>query len=121
VALANTQIWNKNPLGEKGNPSSPSLKNKQIRRFNLENNNHFLGFLEQLPLQPPLNDHSFTKPRDLANPSSKLAIKRLVDLHHPSVILLQETMQGDKAINSLSPILLGWDFQQWMLSGALEV
>jgi hypothetical protein len=49
--------------------------------------------------------------RGLANPSKKLAIKRLVDLHQPSVLLLQETMmEGEKTMLTLSFSLLGWDF-----------
>jgi exonuclease III len=49
--------------------------------------------------------------RGLANPSNKLAIKWLVDLHQPSVLLLQEIiMEGEKAMLTLYSSLSGWDF-----------
>jgi hypothetical protein len=49
--------------------------------------------------------------RGLANPSKKLSIKRLVDLHQPYVLLLRETMmEGEKTMLTLFFSLLGWDF-----------
>jgi hypothetical protein len=47
----------------------------------------------------------------LANPSKKLAIKRLIESLKPSIILLQEIMiEGEKTIQELSKFLSGWDF-----------
>jgi hypothetical protein len=49
--------------------------------------------------------------RGLANPSKKLALKRLVEEINPSIILLQEIMtKGEKTIHELSKILGRWDF-----------
>jgi hypothetical protein len=49
--------------------------------------------------------------RGLANPSNKLAIKRLIETLKPSIILLQETMiDGEKVIQELSKFMIGWEF-----------
>jgi hypothetical protein len=49
--------------------------------------------------------------RGLANPTKILAIKRLVKIHSPSIMLLQETMiVGKKVESSLSASFPGWDF-----------
>jgi hypothetical protein len=47
----------------------------------------------------------------LANFTKKLAIKCIIDLHSPSILLLQETMiVGSKAIDSFTKSFLDWDF-----------
>jgi hypothetical protein len=49
--------------------------------------------------------------RGLGNPSIKLALHRLVQVHNPSILWIQETMsEGNKVVKSLSSLLLGWDF-----------
>jgi hypothetical protein len=54
--------------------------------------------------------------RGLANSSKKLALKRLIEVHNPSIIFLQEIMtDGEKVINDLTRILKGWDFSLLML------
>jgi hypothetical protein len=48
----------------------------------------------------------------LANPSKKLSLKRLIDVHSPSIMFLQETMMDeDRATKILSLVLLGWEFK----------
>jgi hypothetical protein len=92
---------------QRGRKSFLSLAQKQANsEVHSRKQQSLLGALRAIaPPPPPMIILSLNR-RGLANPSRKLAIKRLVDLHHPSVILLQETMQErDKAINSLSPIL----------------
>jgi hypothetical protein len=50
--------------------------------------------------------------RGIANPSKKLALKRLIDSQNPSIIYLQELMiEGDKIIQDLSKLLKGLDFK----------
>jgi hypothetical protein len=47
----------------------------------------------------------------MANPSMKLALKRLIDTNNPSVFFLQEFMtEGAKIVQYLSKHIKGWDF-----------
>jgi hypothetical protein len=56
--------------------------------------------------------------KGLSNPTKKLAIKRLVDLHQPSILLLQESMmEGKKSISLLSPLFPRWGFTSVDASG----
>jgi hypothetical protein len=49
--------------------------------------------------------------RGLANPSKILAIRRLIDIHNPSLLILQETMMdGETAVKLFSSSLPGWNF-----------
>jgi hypothetical protein len=56
--------------------------------------------------------------RGLANPAKNLAIKQLIDLHSPSILLLQETMiVGSKAVDSFTKSFPDWDFLALDASG----
>jgi hypothetical protein len=49
--------------------------------------------------------------KELANPTKKLAIRRLIESLKPSIILLQETMtNGEEVIQELSKFRIGWEF-----------
>jgi exonuclease III len=49
--------------------------------------------------------------RGLASPQTKSALKRLVYLHQPKVVLFQETLANElSATKTLSTLFLGWDF-----------
>lgn len=41
---------------------------------------------------------------------SSCALERLVEFHKPDILMIQETMIGDKAKNILSSFLKGWPF-----------
>ena len=49
--------------------------------------------------------------RGIGKPYKKTTLKIMVDLHHPQVIMLQETLAvGDQILSKLKVLLPSWDF-----------
>jgi hypothetical protein len=49
--------------------------------------------------------------RGMGSSSKNLALKHIVEIHKPSIIMLQESMgEGGKLVTDLGRLFAGWDF-----------
>jgi hypothetical protein len=70
-----------------------------------------MGLLDKMILNMFPNDLPHLKLSRISQFLQKLAIKRLINTHNPSIILLQELMTDeDKVVKDPSKLLKGWDF-----------